>query len=201
MGVLLGPLATVADIPGLLGSIGDLIENLPEALAAIPLQVVGIIDALADLPAELIRLAPEIMMATLDAMVRVALAGPEIIVDTLAALFDTLPGAIGASIADALRDIVGELNPFDGDGAFLGTDLAAGKGEKTVFGLRVPGFDTGGEVTATGLAYVHEGERVQSVAERRMPDSGRAQMPPPVRVIVEDRRSKGPYGLSIAAGR
>ena len=46
------------------------------------------------------------------------------------------------------------------EGNVLGTNLRPNGGDVKVFGVNIPGFEAGGFATRTGLALLHEGERV-----------------------------------------
>lgn len=199
--------AVLDEISSTVAGLTATVEALPETLISIPELVVGLLDAVADLPMALVNAIPEIVLGLAEVVFKGFTLGFELVLKGLVGLFEALPGKLADGIADALRSILSEINPFDGDGAFLGTDLAAGKGDKTVFGLKVPFFEDGGDVTRTGLAYVHAGERVESVAEQAGRGQGTtvnvnvvAQDP---RVVVEEiRRSLGGYGsgLSLIGG-
>lgn len=197
-----GMIQDLANLPNVIGStlgtLADTIATLPEAILSIPTNVTAIVEGISKLPAALIESAPQLALAILDAMTRIAFLNVTIIGDTLALLFDALPGKIAEAIANVLKDLGGQLNPFDGDGQFLG-----GIAEKARDAI--PFFETGGDVTRTGLAVVHEGERVLTAEERQSLMGGGARGPVSVSVATPDpnaaaravARALGPYGSRI----
>ena len=206
MSSALSPVALIAgsvvDAVGIIGSAANMvdsvavaIETLPEQLMMLPDAVVHLIDALAGLVPALIEASPEIALAIGDAMLSTALASVEVIAQTVASAFEALPGDIAAAIADALRNLTGNLNPFDGDGKF-GFGLAE----------RIPFFEDGGRVNATGLAVVHAGETVVPAADRVA--GGPMLGSPTVNVYTTDARiaarevsaAIGPYGIGARLG-
>jgi hypothetical protein len=201
---LLGPIGAavtaVVQLPALLGNLTATVQQLPETLVAIPELATALIDAIVQLPAELVKALPEIFVGLGDLVVSSFLAGFNIVTEAIG----LLPGRIADSLANVLREIASQINPFDGDGAFLGTDLGAGKGEKKILGVSVPFFETGGDVTRTGLAYVHEGERVLSVDERQSSMGGGRPVnvsvvaSDPRVVVAEIRGALGGYGSGLS---
>lgn len=201
------PLVQAAvQLPDTLRGITAAINQLDEALMDIPQAAIELLEGLGELPQALIDALPQIVMGLAEFTFKAFTWGFEAFLDMLADLFDAIPGRIADAIANGIRAIVSELNPFDGDGNFLGTDLTAEKGERRLLGLKVPFFETGGEVAKTGLAYVHEGERVVSVAERMQGQRGGNPVVVNVhtsdpRVMVDTiRRATGLYGVGGGLG-
>jgi hypothetical protein len=199
------PILALAELPAALASLTATVEALPETLLSIPELVVGLLDAIGELPLAVVEMAPEIGLSLAAAIFKIFTYGFEAFANILLSVFDGLGGKIADEIAAVLRSLMGELNPFDGDGSFLGFSVA-GKGKGDIFGLDVPFFETGGDVTKTGLAYVHAGERVQSVAERSKGGGQRASSPIVVnvtsndpRVVVQEiKRVVGQFGVAGA---
>jgi len=161
--VLGGPLTAIAQavmgLPDVMRGLQRTVEELPQTLLDIPTILVGLLDSIGDLPLALAAKFPEIAVALAGSIFKVFTWGFESFANILAELFDLLPGRIASEIADALRGLFDNLNPFDGDGELLWG--AAGKVKDAI-----PFFETGGDVSSTGLAVLHEGERVITANER-----------------------------------
>jgi len=153
-------------LPSTLSSLQQTIETLPELLVDVPNLLVSTLTSLTDLPTALAQAAPEIALALADAVFSSFIVGGEIVATTLSLVFEQLPGDIAQAIAEVLKSLGGELNPFDGDGRFLG-GLGAKVGESDFLGMDIPFLDKGGGIQETGLAMVHTGERVQTSKEVR----------------------------------
>jgi len=160
---LAGPIGMLASavlqLPDVLQNLTETIETLPEALISIPDLTVNLLTAIGDLPLALVEATPEIALGLANAVFKIFTYGFEAFAMMFAEVVDVIPGRIADALADILRNLFAELNPFDGDGNFL-----FGAAEKARDAL--PFFDTGGDVTRTGLAVVHEGERVITAEER-----------------------------------
>ena len=156
---VVAPLFMPEQVVSQLEAIRQGVDELPEHLVAIPELLVGVLDGIAELPLALINALPEIALGVANAVFQIFTYGFDAFFQTFAEIIGSLPGDIAQEIADVLRDLMGNLNPFDGDGNFL-----FGMADKALDAL--PFFDTGGDVTRTGLAVVHEGERVLTQAER-----------------------------------
>lgn len=198
-------MGTVVDLASIVGASASMIEDvtaaivsLPEQLVALPEAVTGLIDGLAGLVPALIEAAPEIALAMGEAMFAVAFAHVDVVATALGAVFEQLPGDIAQAIAEALKGLTGDLNPFNGDGALGGAIGSIAE--------RVPFFEEGGHVTRTGLAYLHENETVVPAVDsvRTSPTLGgmNVQMvTPDPRMAAQDLSAAlGPYGIGLALG-
>jgi hypothetical protein len=201
---LLGPVgaaaSSLANLPGTLEALTATIGALPSVIVDLPDLFIGLIESIVGLPASLIERMPEIIQAVLSAMVDIAFLNFEL----FAGLFDLIPGKVGDAVAEAIRGLLGELNPFDGDGSFLGIKGAGKTGDNDLFGLDIPFFNGGGNVTETGLAVVHKGERVQTEQQQRGGGGGITINGPIHMHGVQDPRAflrelakvTGPFGTS-----
>ena len=193
----------VTDIANVIGSAASMVEgvteaivSLPDQLIALPEAVVGLIDGLAGLIPALVEASPQIALAIADAMMSTALVAVEIVGQSIGAMFGALPGKIAEAIAEVFKNLGGQLNPFDGDGNFL---FGAAEKAKSA----IPFFETGGDVSSTGLAVLHEGERVLTADERRalmgggIGGSGKVVVnnPSPLAAARAVSRAIGPRGL------
>jgi hypothetical protein len=157
---VLGPIALLVDIQGTLTKATAIVQGLPDLLASIPDLAVGLLDAVAELPARIIERLPEILMGLARAIGRYFTAPFRM----LAELFELLPQKFAEALAELIKgpiEKVGESVQKIGQNIIsggLGAPVAAGQppGRST----EVPAYDTGAYVTQTGLAMVHAGERV-----------------------------------------
>lgn len=202
-----------------------LTDTLPGIIEAIPDLVTAIVEAVIALPGIIMEMVPELvssltaLVPTLIGDVITSLAEnlPTMLADGLSSLLSGgLYGAILKGVWDGMNEAlnglpdkiaeaIGKLlapltKPFkDKEGDFLGTDLRAAKGEKKLFGLDVPFFDTGTpRIQRGGLAVVHEGEEIRKAGGGRSTGS-----PINVTVVADSPREMirqmqsllGPYGL------
>lgn len=199
---------TIVDVIGVVGMSASMVQDVTASiqsfdddLLALAQSVPELIDAIAQMPVELLKASPEIAMAIADAMLSVAMANVQVVGEALGYLFDQLPGDIAEAIADALKGATGALNPFDGDGRFVGADVVRGIESRT--GIDIPFLDTGGEIKSEGLAYVHAKERVLTADENRRGVGGvniggiSIQARDPRDFLEQLQRIVGPYGAGI----
>lgn len=165
---VLGPLALLADIQGTLTKATAIVQGLPDLLASIPDLVIGLVDAIVDLPMALIKRLPEILLGVAKAIFAFMAAPWQILNDLLGGLPEKFAKAIAQVLRrgfDRAREGIsrGAQRAAGAVGQAFGIGPAAGDRPNPTAGL--PGFDTGAYITRTGLAVVHEGERVLNRSE------------------------------------
>lgn len=178
------------------GLVGQLI---PAFIRAMPEIIAGFVTFVPQIAAELIQAAPIIMSAVVEAILQLPLE----IAKAFVGIFDF--GRLGETLGGVGQMFgIGKGNGgvLNAVGRLTGTDLAT-KGEKRLFGVKLPSFDTGGMVAKSGLAQVHAGERVLTRQETRNYSGGSVGTinvfgVADARTIAEDLRNKlGPYGLGL----
>jgi len=193
--------------------ITDSLEGLPTAIENLPVTVLGLVDALATLPGDLgsalAQAIPQLVVALARLVFEGFILGFRIVVDGIGGILHAFGldlSEFGIDMATSLVDqLINAIAGLFDPGAALGTDLRAGKGEKQIAGIGIPFFESGGEVTSTGLAYVHEGERVINRSENQGGGGGGRSMTVNIGQVVannprqlmrEIQRMTGSYGLN-----
>ena len=166
----------------------DILVDLPLAIArGIFLGIPAIIEAVALAVFDIVKTLLDIGGAVVGAVDSIMgfLLGPwwETIKEFFGKAFgkigdffsNILDGAVVQWFVQGFQAIWGEIRDFFAglleigggngllvgqEGNVLGTNLRRNQGDVKVFGVNVPGFESGGFSTRTGLALLHEGERV-----------------------------------------
>lgn len=211
---VLGPIGMLLELPSMFNSmvsgITSSIEGLPNEIENLPVTVLGLVDAIANLPGDLgsalAGAIPQLVAALAKLTFEGFILGFRLVVDGIGGILRAIGlDKIPESIVDAmLEGLAGLFSP----GSILGTDFTAGKGEKTLAGIGIPFLDVGGDIDKTGLAVVHKGERVLTEQEVTQ-GSGGGIVIQQMTVVANDvasftremQRQAGSYGLggSVAA--
>lgn len=202
---ILGTIQDLAELPAgvmlTLDNLATSLETLPDVLVELPSAIVRAVTAQSELVPKLIEQLPTIMLESLKAAIVIGLemTGIPPVLRTIAGLFDMLPGRFAESISDALKWVLKEINPFDG--GFFGQTAEKARD-------MIPFFDTGGDVTRTGLAVLHDGERVLTPGERAALMGGRMGGAPRITIATPDplhaaravASAIGPHGARVRLG-
>lgn len=181
----------VQEIIDFVTSFGDqlaaTIEEVPQmVIDAIPEVVTSIAKLIPQLILSLISSGPQLFAALLEALVEL----PEMLVKGFGQMFK--------DFARDIKEAFGKIFDFgrDKEGHFLGTNFREAAGKKELFGIHVPHFDTGGEVTRSGFAYVHRGEVVNPAGRSSGGNTFHFHLSgaDPDRMIREIRARLGTYG-------
>ena len=215
---VLNPVRLVADGFGMLVNevfslddlLGSALDNALRVFGELPEEVFNIfglllprfIRAMPEIVSQFIYLAPAIVWE----LVR---ASPIILGAMIEAILQ-LPAEFVRQFKEAFN-LDNMLNAFKGVFGKNGTVATSArslidlKGEdKSIFGVKIPSFDTGGMVAQTGLVYAHKGERVLNRQETRNYNGGsvgaiNVYSTADARAIAEELRNKlGPYGLNLS---
>lgn len=215
---VLNPVRLVADGFGMLVNeifslddlLGSTLDNALRVFGELPEEIFNIfglllprfIRAMPEIVSQFILLAPAIVWE----LVR---ASPIILGAMIEAILQ-LPAEFVRQFKEAFN-LDNMLNAFKGvfgKGGTIATSarsLIDLKGEdKSIFGVKIPSFDTGGMVAQTGLVYAHKGERVLNRQETRNYNGGsvgaiNVYSTADARAIAEELRNKlGPYGLNLS---
>lgn len=215
---VLNPVRLVADGFGMLVNeifslddlLGSTLDNALRVFGELPEEIFNIfglllprfIRAMPEIVSQFIYLAPAIVWE----LVR---ASPIILGAMIEAILQ-LPAEFVRQFKEAFN-LDNMLNAFKGVFGKNGTVATSArslidlKGEdKSIFGVKIPSFDTGGMVAQTGLVYAHKGERVLNRQETRNYNGGsvgaiNVYSTADARAIAEELRNKlGPYGLNLS---
>lgn len=182
------------DLPELVFELAGLV--VPRIIRAIPEIVSGFILIAPAVVWEFIKAAPIIFSSIFEALFQL----PE---EFIRQLKDAFQPEELLNILRGFRQMWGGLTP----GGLLKesfTGQTAARKERSIFGIKIPSFDTGGMVGRDGLAYLHAGERVLNRSETRNYNGGSVGAinvfgVADARSIAEDLRNKlGPYGLNLS---
>lgn len=160
-------LEAVLMLPGILS------EAIPEVIASV---VASIPEILESVIGSLVEALPDLIWTALKMGLESFFLGGPFVLEIAKGLWEGLdkvfagvPGEIADAILDALKSVLDQVaGPLKNkEGEWLGTNLRAAAGEKSILGLNLPSWSEGtSRVTTSGLAWVHAGNEVSRASMR-----------------------------------